>query len=112
MYNCKTWFTNDVLRDRSTLNILRRVYNQLYNLKHFYIYTKRNYVKFSSLDYFQHNEDWSLLGYLEHRKAQKDFKSNKADEHFFYVRNLEYLANEHENEEYREKAKRYLNELM
>ncbi|CAG8748163.1 2571_t:CDS:10, partial [Rhizophagus irregularis] len=64
-----------------------------------------------SLEYFQHNEDWSLLGFLEHRKTQKDFKSNKADEHFFYVRNLEYLAEKHENEEYREKAKRYLKEF-
>ncbi|EXX60041.1 hypothetical protein RirG_183510 [Rhizophagus irregularis DAOM 197198w] len=68
-------------------------------------------LKFRSLEYFQHNEDWSLLGFLEHRKTQKDFKSNKADEHFFYVRNLEYLAEKHENEEYREKAKRYLKEF-
>jgi hypothetical protein len=67
-------------------------------------------LKFRSLEYFQHNEDWSLLGFLEHRKTQKDFKSNKADEHFFYVRNLEYFE-KHENEEYREKAKRYLKEF-
>ena len=68
-------------------------------------------LKFRSLEYFQHNEDWSLLGYLEHRKTQKDFKSNKADEHFYYVRNLEDLAKEHEKEEYREKAKKYLDEF-
>ena len=70
----------------------------------FYIYAKRirkpmSLLKFRSPEYFQHNEDWSLLGYLEHRKTQKDFKSNRADEHFYYVRNLEYLAKEHESKE-------------
>ena len=68
-------------------------------------------LKFRSLEYFQHNEDWSLLGYLEHRKTQKDFKSNKADEHFYYVRNLEYLAEKHEKEKCHEKAKKYLDEF-
>ncbi|CAI2194263.1 2755_t:CDS:2, partial [Funneliformis geosporum] len=63
-------------------------------------------LKLRSPEYFQHNEDWSLLGYLEYRKTREDFRSNKADEHFFYAKNLKYIAEEHENKKHREKAER------
>ncbi len=66
--------------------------------------------KLRSPEYFQHNENWSLLGYLEYRKVQEDFRLDKADEHFFYDKNLRYIAENHENEEQREKAKSYINE--
>lgn len=49
-----------------------------------------------------------LLGY---RKTLEDFRSNKADEHFFYFKNLKYIAEKHENKEHREKAKRYIDEF-
>ncbi|CAG8762403.1 10456_t:CDS:2 [Cetraspora pellucida] len=63
-------------------------------------------LKLRSPEYFQNNENWSLLGYLEYRKTMGDFRSNKADEHFFYVKNLEYIAKKHENKKHCEKAKR------
>ncbi|CAG8818756.1 23100_t:CDS:2, partial [Racocetra persica] len=69
-------------------------------------------LKLRSPEYFQNNEDWSLLGYLEYRKTLKDFRSNKADEHFFYVKNLEYIAENHENKKQCEKAKSYINEFV
>ncbi|CAG8777344.1 23188_t:CDS:2, partial [Gigaspora margarita] len=64
-----------------------------------------------SPEYFQNNENWGLLGYLEYRKTLEDFRSNKADEHFFYFKNLKYIAEKHENKEHREKAKRYIDEF-
>ncbi|CAG8613276.1 18235_t:CDS:2 [Dentiscutata erythropus] len=68
-------------------------------------------LKLRSPEYFQNNEDWSLFSYLEYRKTLEDFRSSKADEHFFYFKNLEYIAEEHENKEHREKAKRYIDEF-
>ncbi|KAG9303850.1 hypothetical protein G9A89_018747, partial [Geosiphon pyriformis] len=68
-------------------------------------------IDIKSSKYFHSNEDWSLLAYLKHRQTQEDFQLNKSDEHFYYVKNLMYIA-ENCHEEDRNKAKKYLGDFM
>ena len=67
-----------------------------------------------SSEYFRSNEDWSLLAYLKYRQTQEDFQLNKADEHFYYVKNLMYIAENYHVHEDRDKAKarKYLDDFM